>query len=262
MIYTWELMAANTKRDTKYVFPRILGLLALILLFTIGLMLFITGIKEYFIVPGLFGLIITIVSIWVGYRLLKSLVRPTINVYKLFEENDVFVDPPALLKTDQLALDAFNGELKPTLRHIAQSPDFYIHERRDYMSEWQDYEIGYIREVYGKDPLRVAKFSKTKELTLDMIEQMGFPLSGEDSFELVKVFCSLKTQPSYLVGGDDAYRLHFGEYGSFKCSSTLYQNTYVGDGFYIVRGSFSGVICIVYPTLEWHLHEELLDLLQ
>ena len=84
----------------------------------------------------------------------------------------------------------------------------------------------------------------------------------QEYFELVKVFCSLKTQPSYLVDGDDAYRLHFGEYGSFECSNAMYQNANVGDGFYIVRRLSSGAICLAYPTLEWHLHEELLDLLQ
>ncbi|MBQ7416136.1 MAG: hypothetical protein IJW14_03750 [Oscillospiraceae bacterium] len=262
MIYTRELNAASKGRDTSSIFPRILGLCILTLLFAISIMIFISGIECGLPMLWLLALVIAIIIIWIGYRLLKKFVEPTVAVQKMFEENDVFVDPPASRNTEQLALELFNGELKPALRHIAESPDFYFHERRDYMSEWWDYEKAYIRKLYGKDPLRVAEFNKTKELTLEMIEQAGFRLCGEESFELVKVICSQKTQPSYLVDGDDAYRLHFGEYGSFECPIALYQNTYVGDGFYIVRGPFSGVICLVYPTIEWHLHEDLLDILQ
>lgn len=261
MIYTWELSAINCERDRKVFGKIIVALLVLALFLSVGLGMFFSGIKSGAASSWLPGLGITVVGIWIDCLLFKRILKPRNKAYQLFAENDVFVEAPACRKTEQMALDMFNGELKPALRHIAESPDFYIYERRDYISEWWDYEKDYIRDLYGKDPLSVAQSHKKKELTLEMIEEEGFPLHGEDRFELVRAVCTLKTQPSYLVDGDEAYRLFFGEYGSFECSNVLYNNTNEGDGFYIVRGPFSGTICLIYPTVEWQLHEDLIDLL-
>lgn len=261
VIYTWELSALNAKRDHKLLGKIMAALVVFALFLAVGLGMFFSGINKGAISYWLPGLVVTVVGFIIGYLLFKKIAAPRNELYKLFAENDVFVEAPAWRNTEQLALDQFNGDLKSALRHIAESPDFYISERRDYIAEWRDYEKDYIRELYGKDPSRVARSHKTRELTHEKIEHEGFSLLGEDSFELVQGFCSQKTQPSMLVDGDDAYRLYFGEYGSYECTNTLFRNTNVGDSFYIIRGSSSGTICLVYPTLEWHLHEDLIDLL-
>ena len=261
MIYTWELSAANAERN-KSVGRIMIGLLAPVAVFTVGMCLFGGGVKQGNAFCWIIGLVLTAASIGAGFLLLKKLLEVRNKVYKLFAENDVFVETPACSGTEQLALDKFHGELKPALRYIAETPELFFRERCDYIAEWKDYEKDYVREYFGKDPLCVASSNKTRALTLEKIEEDGVSLGEEDNFQLVKDFCRQKTQPSYLVDGDEQYRLYFWECGSYECTAALYNQTNVGHGFYIVMGRYSGKICLVYPMRDWHLDEDLLELVQ
>lgn len=265
MISVRELLALQNQRKAS-VGRILIGVLVPVPFIAIGLALFFDGIKDANWASWLPGIGVFVLGIVVGFLLLKNATAPARQVYALFEANDVYIDESPCRRTEQLALDLFNGEIKPALRYIAESADLFRWERKEYISEWQDYEKDYIRNLYGKDPLRVTLECKTKELTLAVLEEAGLPLCSDDPestcYQLHKKCCTLKTAPSYLVDGDESYRLHFGDMGSFECSGALYNDTNEGDFFYIICNPFNGSTCMVYHTLDWHLGEELAEFLQ
>ena len=261
MITTRELSATNIEKKNMWLLPVAVLVAAVFLI--IGGGMFYSGIKNGVLLSWILGLLVMIVGLLVGFLLLAKALEPFDKVYELFREHDVVVEAPASRLIECLALEKFNGELKPALHYVAESAELYRYERAEYIAGLHDYEKRYIREYYQKDPMRVAQASKTKVLTAEVIQKKGFSLFGEDSeFVLVRAMCSQKTQPSYLADGDEKYRLYFGDYAcSYICSAALYNTTVVGEEFYLVKGADSGKIYLAYSVLDWHLDQALLDLL-
>ena len=130
MISNRELMALQSQRNSSV--GRILaGLLVPLPFVAIGLALFFDGIKDAAWPSWLSGIGILVLGIVIGYILLKGAAAPAKRVYELFEANDVYIDESPSRRTDQLALDQFNGQIKPALRYIAESPDFSRWEKKD-----------------------------------------------------------------------------------------------------------------------------------
>ena len=267
MIYGSQLEKMTNNRA---MLPKVFGIMLAPVPFLIsGIVMLIMGFSNGPIYLSAIGLAVAGLGIWVGARLFRSAKTLKDQAYRLFHDNEVYVDPTAkkLRQIDSLAIEKFGGAIKPALLHIAQSSEYHRRERLASIGQWYDYERDYIQEKLGKAPLYAAKTSRTEKLTQEIIEEDLKRISryyhpGSREFVLFKAKCVKKTFSPGIDGATDTYHLHFSDNGLCECDPTLYTITQIGEKFYVARVRGKTHLKAAYPVVEWTLDADLQELVQ
>lgn len=216
-----------------------------------------------------FGVAVVFFGLLVPVKIFKGVMAVKKNTYRVFRENDVIVDARCkkMRGVDRLALDRFDGALKPALCYVVESPDLSRQERYSHIIQWTDYEKDYVMEIYGRDLLSAAKESRKNQLTYSAVfghltekyRKRGNKPFTVPPFRMVKATCVGKRQIPGSDGDVASHWLGFGAYGAWEGGADLFNATVIGDAFYLVLvdGKKGETISRAYAAFEWDLDSSL-----
>lgn len=215
-----------------------------------------------------FGVAVVFFGLLVPVKIFKGVMAVKKNTYRVFRENDVIVDARCkkLRGVDRVALDRFDGALKPALCYVAESPDLSRRERYAHMIQWTDYERDYVVAIYGRNWLYTAKESRAELLTYSAVfgdltekyRKRGNKPFAVPPFRMVKATCVNMHHSVGIDGESDSFWLYFDAYGKWD-GADVFHVTRVGDAFYLVLvdGKKGETIFRAYAAFEWDLDSSL-----